>query len=166
MVARGQKVVRAVVLAFASGGFFSYIPVWLLPNRRNSGSGLVGSFWGVLLLSRFPLGPIRQSFVWLAAFLISVAISDAAEEYLGVKDDPRIVIDEFIGYWTAMLFLPRTLSAVALAFVLFRLFDTWKPIGIRQVGNLPGGWGVVLDDVAAGLAANVFLRCLAFIHPL
>src|SRR5471032_1463674 len=93
------------ILALASGGFLSYLPVWLLPHRRTTGAGLVGSLWGVLLLKGLPLTPLRQILVWTGVLAISVAVSDAAEEILGHKDDQRIVIDEFIGVWTAILFL-------------------------------------------------------------
>ncbi|SRR5258708_184291 len=161
-----RKVAQWPVLALASGGFVSYIPVWLMQRSRMTGAGLVGSFWGVVLLSYLPLEPGRQFIVWVAVFVMSVVVSDAAEGILGVKDDQRIVIDEFVGYWTAILFLPRSVPSVFAAFVLFRIFDAWKPAGIRALGKLPGGWGVVLDDVAAGVAANLCLHLLALVFPI
>ena len=161
-----QTVVRWTTLALASGCFISYLPVWLLPNRRATGAGLTGSVWGVLLLRGLPVTFWSGAAVWAGAVALSVAVSDAAEETMGRKDDQRIVIDEFVGTWTAVLFLPRSPFAVALAFLLFRLFDTWKPAGIRRLGDLPGGWGVVLDDLAAGAAANGCLRLLQLLHPL
>jgi phosphatidylglycerophosphatase A len=162
----GQRIKRFIIVGLASGGYLSYVPVWLIKDRQSTGAGLIGSFWGVFLLSRLPLERGKEILVWVAALAMSIAVSDAAEEILGNKDDQRIVIDEFIGYWTAMLFLPRSLLAVSAAFILFRLFDTWKPAGIRQLGHLPGGWGVVADDIAAGAAANVLVRLLSYIHPL
>src|SRR5436190_9484171 len=108
MIGYLRRIVRFAVLALASGCFLSYIPVWLLPKRRSTGAGLIGSFWAVLLLRFLPLGFQGQIGMWLLALVISLPISHLAESYLGRKDDPRIVIDEFVGYWTTILFLPRT----------------------------------------------------------
>ena len=94
---------------------------------------------------------------------MAVVISDCAEALLDRRDDPRIVIDEFLGYWIAVSFLPRTLPVIVLAFVLFRLLDVVKPVGVRWMGELPGGWGVVMDDVFAGLLANLALRLIRWI---
>ncbi len=91
---------------------------------------------------------------------MSVAVSDAAEELLGHKDDQRIVIDEWIGYLASVALLPKTPLILLSGFVLFRLIDTLKPIGINQFAKLPGGWGVVMDDVAGGLLVNAILRLL------
>jgi phosphatidylglycerophosphatase A len=159
------KAARAVIVALATGCYISYIPAWIFPNRRTTGAGLLGTFWGVLMLSWLPIEPVPQLLVWLLALGLSIAIGDAAEKILAVKDDPRIIVDEFIGAWTALLFLPRSGAVVALSFVLFRIFDTWKPAGIRRLGNLPGGWGVVMDDIAAGLASNVLIHMLRLIRP-
>jgi len=161
-----QPAFRWGILALASGGFLSYLPVQWLPHRRLTGAGLVGSLWGVAALQALPIDKTRGILVWIGAVALSLVISDLAEAFLQKKDDARIVIDEFVGYWTAILFLPRSAPAVIMAFILFRLFDSWKPLGIRRCGNLPGGWGIVLDDLAAGLAANVLLQIVNFIHPL
>ena len=89
-----------------------------------------------------------------------------AEVLFGEKDSHRIVIDEVTGFfWTvALLPLPHggwpLLRVLLAAFLLFRLFDVWKPYPIRGLQVLPGGYGVVLDDVVAGLYANIVLRAL------
>ena len=67
------------------------------------------------------------------------------------------MIDEAVGQSIALLFVPHTLLAFAAAFVLFRIFDIWKPLGAREVQRLPGGVGVVADDVIAGITS-----CAAF----
>ncbi|MBI4051238.1 MAG: phosphatidylglycerophosphatase A, partial [Elusimicrobia bacterium] len=99
-------------------------------------------------------------FFFLCAVLISIGISGAAEFAFRTPDDPRIVIDETVGFWTAMAFLPRHASILLSAFVLFRFFDVMKVPGFRFLEKYPYGVGVVLDDVAAGLAANLVLRLL------
>jgi len=88
----------------------------------------------------------------LAGTAIAVWAAAAAEATLG-HDAKPIVIDEVIGQSLALLLVPRTPVAFVAAFVLFRVFDVWKPLGADQAQRLPGGWGVVADDVVAGLAA-------------
>jgi phosphatidylglycerophosphatase A len=75
-----------------------------------------------------------------------------AELDLG-HDAKPIVIDEVVGQCLALLFVPHHPLAFFAAFVLFRVFDVWKPLGAREIQVLPGGWGVVADDVIAGLTA-------------
>jgi phosphatidylglycerophosphatase A len=70
------------------------------------------------------------------------------------------VIDEWIGYWVSAAFLPRTPLVLGAAFILFRIVDTIKPLGIDRLGHLTGGWGVVLDDVAGGILVNAVLHFL------
>ena len=95
-----------------------------------------------LIIAGFPLG------VW-ACGLLSTADQ---------PDPGRAVWDEFVGMWLACLFLPPTWSWLLAAFILFRLFDILKPWPARQLENLPGGWGIMADDVAAGLYAAALLN--------
>jgi phosphatidylglycerophosphatase A len=78
--------------------------------------------------------------------------------------DPSIVvIDEIVGMWIALLFLPQTLTAFAAAFLAFRFFDIVKPPPVRQLERLPGGWGIMLDDVMAGIYANLLVQVIVVI---
>ena len=94
--------------------------------------------------------------VWIACIVAGTAfavwIAGEAEKQLG-HDAKPIVIDEAVGQSLALLFVPHTVVAFALSFVLFRIFDVWKPLGAREAQALPGGLGVVADDVIAGLTA-------------
>ena len=75
------------------------------------------------------------------------------------ESDPSIVvIDEIVGMWVALIFLPKSLAITVLAFVIFRFFDIVKPFPSRQLEQLPRGWGIMLDDVAAGVYANIVCR--------
>ncbi|AKD56828.1 phosphatidylglycerophosphatase A family protein [Spirosoma radiotolerans] len=74
------------------------------------------------------------------------------------KDNYRVVIDEIAGMCISLLFVPITLKSLLTGLFLFRLFDIAKPLGIRKLEQLKGGWGVMLDDVLAGLYANVLLQ--------
>jgi phosphatidylglycerophosphatase A len=147
-------------VALASCGYLSYLPFLLLKDKRYTGAGLMGSLCGVLAFPGVPANPIAQLLTWLGVLFVSVASSDIAEQALGRHDDPRIVIDEFVGIWTALLFLPLSVPLLVTAFVLFRVLDVMKPGVIRRAAKLPGGWGVVMDDVLAGAAANLLLQAM------
>jgi phosphatidylglycerophosphatase A len=96
--------------------------------------------------------------LWVALLLIlacaalGVWSADQAELTLG-HDAKPIIIDEVVGQSLALLFVPHHWLAFVAAFVLFRVFDVLKPLGAREIQRLPGGWGVVADDVVAGLTA-------------
>jgi phosphatidylglycerophosphatase A len=90
--------------------------------------------------------------------LLAVYASGEAERIFDRKDSPRIVIDEIVGLLWSLAFVGPTIGRIVLAFFLFRLFDIVKPPPARWCQDrLPGGWGVVMDDVAAGIWANVVL---------
>ncbi len=74
------------------------------------------------------------------------------------KDSYRVVIDEVAGMWLGMLFVPVTGPSLLAGLVLFRFFDIRKPLGIRAMERLPGGLGVMMDDVLAGLYTNALLQ--------
>lgn len=74
------------------------------------------------------------------------------------KDSYRVVIDEVAGQMVALLFLPLTTVNLIIGLVLFRFFDILKPLGIRKMESLPAGTGVMMDDVLAGIYANIVLQ--------
>ncbi len=78
------------------------------------------------------------------------------------KDSYRVVIDEVAGMFISVLFVPVEWKWLLTGFVLFRFFDIAKPFFIRRMEALKGGWGVMLDDVLAGIYANVVLQILIF----
>jgi phosphatidylglycerophosphatase A len=120
--------------------------------------------WGSLaaLLLFYPLGghPWVLAGVTVLLTAISIPACTVAEEVLGETDPSCVVVDEVVGMGVAMSFLPQQhffYYAIS-AFVLFRLFDIWKPFPWRKLQHLPGGWGIVVDDLGAGLYANLFLQ--------
>ena len=97
----------------------------------------------------------------IAFFFLSVWISANTETYYHKKDDQRIVIDEIMGFLITMLWIPKTAHFVIIGFFLFRFFDILKPFLIRRMERkLKGGFGVVLDDVLAGVYANIILHLI------
>jgi len=94
-------------------------------------------------------------------FFLSVWISENAEIFFGKKDDQRIVIDEMMGFLITMLWVPKTTRFILIGFFLFRFFDILKPFPIRRLEKkFKGGFGVVLDDVTAGVYGNIILHFL------
>ena len=91
-------------------------------------------------------------------FFLSSWISERAQKEWGKRDHPRIVIDEMMGFFITMLWLPKTILFIILGFFLFRFFDIVKPPPIRFLERVKGGYGVVLDDVLAGVYANIILQ--------
>lgn len=90
-------------------------------------------------------------------FILGVYTSSITERHLAQKDPSIIVIDEWVGQWIALLFVPKSLLLGLVAFALFRLFDIWKPYPIKLLDKYPKGWGIMLDDVLAGVYALLVL---------
>ncbi len=78
------------------------------------------------------------------------------------KDSSKIVIDEIAGMFITLLFVPATIINIAIGLVLFRFFDIAKPLYIRKLEKLPKGWGVMGDDVLAGIYANIILQITVY----
>lgn len=156
--------------ALATGLYLSYIPVTLaesglgglLRGRRGqwTGAGFIGTAEGLILVPFLPQGPVPFGLWLFFSTLLAVWLCGRAEKVLGRRDDQRIVLDEVVGFWTAVAFLPRTLRVLGLGFALFRVLDVLKPYPCRRLERLPGGWGVVGDDVGAGIFANLLIRVL------
>lgn len=99
----------------------------------------------------------------LGFFFFSVWISENSELFFEKKDDPKIVIDEMMGFFVTMLWVSKTTLFILTGFVLFRFFDILKPFPIRHLEKrLKGGFGVVLDDVMAGIYANIVLQIFSY----
>jgi len=79
------------------------------------------------------------------------------------KDSYRVVIDEVAGMFISVLFVPPDWKWMLIGFVLFRFFDIAKPLYIRRLEALKGGWGVMLDDVLAGIYANILLQIIILV---
>jgi phosphatidylglycerophosphatase A len=129
-----------------AGSLAALVIGWLLHEY----AGLAG--WHFLLLAAILFVPA----VWAAGV--------TAREHR-IKDPSFVVVDEVIGQWIALAGA-ATLNwkSYLAAFVLFRLFDIWKPPPVRQLEALPGGWGINLDDVMAGVYAALLLWVAARFH--
>lgn len=102
--------------------------------------------------------------VFLAAFvLLAFWSADRAGKMAGQDDPPEIVIDEVAGLLVALFLVPLSLLSLSLGFILFRVFDIWKPFPLRRAEKLKGGLGIVLDDILAGMYANLALRLIQWL---
>jgi phosphatidylglycerophosphatase A len=120
----------------------------------------MGSIEGLLL---WLLLPAAAAPYWAVVAAVSAAacwICGRADKALGTHDNPRIVLDEVVGVWVAAAGLPHEARAALLAFALFRLFDSVKLPPYRWLERLPGGIGVVADDLGAGAAAALTARVI------
>lgn len=122
----------------------------------------MGSLLGVLLYIPLSGLPVVYYAVFLFfASLVSFKIADRAERYFGKKDCQVIVIDEVVGVFFTMFLFPPTLAYLSAGFLIFRFFDIVKPFPAGWVDrNIKGGTGVVLDDIVAGIYANLSLHLL------
>jgi len=153
---------QIIYKALATGCFISYLPPLIFKFKKNTGAGFLGTLWGILIVLFLPTDYI----LYLVALLISwaLAIWVCQKAPFPKHDDPRIVIDEIVGYITAMAFLPHTWGYLLAAFVLFRTFDTLKPWFVKTFDKMDNAIGVVFDDVAAGLMANILLQCFIIFY--
>lgn len=144
---------RLAVIVLASGFGTGYAPV---------ASGTFGTLVGIpLAWCMARLDPVTWSVAAAAFVWFACAVAGRAESTFGQKDSGKIVIDEVAGFLVSMAFLPVTPGRLAAGFFLFRLFDVIKPPPARHwERTLPGGYGVVMDDVAAGVWANLAQRLL------
>jgi phosphatidylglycerophosphatase A len=125
------------------------------------GPGTWGSIAAVLLWAAFAWLAHPSPTSLLIALLIGIALTlvfgipaaTIVERESGRHDPQFIVIDEVAGQWITLLFSPADWRHGLIALVLFRLFDIVKPFPVRRLERLPAGWGIVFDDVAAGLYA-------------
>ncbi len=142
---------RKLVLGLATGGYVGYIPV---------APGTFGSLLGVAAYGLISFLPMPAVFILIAGFALgAIWISHQAASILGAEDPGQVVIDEIIGMMVALAALPALPLVWIAGFFLFRFFDILKPFPISYLEKrCPGGLGIVIDDVVAGIFANILLR--------
>jgi phosphatidylglycerophosphatase A len=141
----------------ATGAFSGYSPI---------ASGTAGSLVGLLIYCV----PGIEAFVILGpviviSFIAGVITSSKMEHVFG-KDPSIVVIDEVVGMWISLLFIPKTILLAFLCFFWFRIYDIIKPPPARQIDATTGGLGIMLDDVVAAIYANVTVQVIGLIFPI
>jgi phosphatidylglycerophosphatase A len=128
--------------------------------------GTAGSLVGLVLF--LPLAGLAWTTQLAATVAVSVVGAFAASRLagaLGRKDPGLVVVDEVAGQWVTFLALPFTPAVAVAGFVLFRVMDVLKPWPARDLERLPGGIGIMADDLAAGVYAHLGLRVLLALWP-
>ena len=150
-----EKTSLPFIVHLITTGFYSgYAPV---------ASGTCGSFVGLLFfyIPRFN-NPFILLPVIVAVFFLGVWFSGMVAEEAHDTDPSMVVIDEIVGMWISLAFLPLTVFTLSASFILFRVFDVFKPSPARELERVHGGWGIMLDDVAAGIYANIVLQVIVY----
>ena len=145
----GAPPARGVALACATALGAGYAPI---------APGTFGSAVGLLLWWVLPASLLAQSLAILVVFAVGCWSGTEAEHHFGRSDPGQVVIDEVAGMLVTLYLVPVGWGGALLAFLLFRLSDIVKPYPANRLEGLPGGVGIMADDVMAGVYANVALR--------
>ena len=127
--------------------------------------GTIFSFMLAVLYGCLPaIEPLYGAIAVVVLTAVGVPLCAHAEDKLATRDPGAVVWDEFAGFAVAVWYLPQTWHAIMGALVLFRVFDVFKPFPAGRAQKLPGGWGIMVDDLIAGVYANLVVRgALTFI---
>ncbi len=147
--------IRIIIIFLASGAFSGFLPF---------APGTFGSLLGIIVFYFLHLLPSAiYLLTTITFFFLAVWAAQCGEKIFKVKDSPKIVIDEILGCLVSLSFSPFSFFNILGGFLFFRLFDIIKPPPINLIHQrLKGGWAVVLDDLAAGVAANILMQILNY----
>lgn len=138
--------------------FSTFFGVGYVPGAPGTAGTLAAV--GVVYLLSLAGGAVFYSIFTLGLILVSFIAASRCVRIFKREDPPEVVIDEVCGFLICMLFVPLSPINLAVGFFLFRFFDIAKPFPIRRFEKLPGGYGIVMDDVLAGVYANLCLQVL------
>jgi len=137
-----------------SGFFTGYLPK--VPGTWGSLAALI-----IYLIPGFE-NPSFMIFMISLFIVIGVPIGDKFEKKYG-KDPKECTIDEVVGMWITLLFLPRKIWWIVTAFLIWRLMDIVKPFPARQFESIKGGWGIMLDDIMAGIYSFLSIQIIIYL---
>jgi phosphatidylglycerophosphatase A len=150
--------VTRLAVFVATAAYCGYFPI--APGTIGSAAGLV-----VYLLVWWAQSSLLETGLILVLFAAGVWAGTTAERYFGGIDPGPIVIDEVVGMLITLAFIPVGWSAALVGFVLFRIFDVFKPYPAGRFERLHGGLGVMADDAMAAIYANITLRIMMWLLP-
>ena len=140
----------------SSGLYVGYLP---------AAQGTFGSLWGIALCLIVPAHLMIVLWLSIPLLLAAGVWSSSKCEIFWGHVPGRVVIDEIVGMLITLVFLTPSMTLLCTGFILFRLFDIFKPPPIRLLEKLPGGWGVMTDDIVAGIYAHLVLRGIMYLFP-
>ncbi|GLI54104.1 phosphatidylglycerophosphatase A family protein [Thermodesulfovibrio yellowstonii] len=139
--------------------FYKIIATVLFIGYFPFAPGTVCSAVTMIFLDLFKPSYMVVLTILIVSIVAGIIASERIEKASNKKDPSYIVIDEFAGYLTSILFIPINWQNLLIAFILFRIFDIIKPPPIRQIERkLKGGLSIMMDDIIAGLITNVLIR--------
>jgi phosphatidylglycerophosphatase A len=144
---------QRTLVGVATVGPCGFAPI--APGTAGSAAGLL-VFWAVRATGSLWV----EIAVLVAVTAVGVVAASAAESHYQRQDPGVVVIDEVAGMLLTLLAVPVGFTGAVVGFLAFRLFDISKPVPARQAERLPGGWGIMTDDLVAGLYAQGLLRFL------
>lgn len=142
---------RRLVELISTIFYIGYLPV---------APGTLGSFSALFLYYFIKNSPAAMGIAIGLSIFLGFLTAGKAEELFGGKDASEIIIDEFAGMLVALYLLPVTMGYIVSAFLLFRFFDIVKPAPINKLERLDGSLGIMTDDLAAGVYANLILQVI------
>jgi phosphatidylglycerophosphatase A len=154
-----MKFIRWIQKTVATVFFVGYLP-WM-PGTFGSAL-VVAALWYVSYHTHYALTPALWWSMGVALTAFSIIAASRPQEVFHADDPKEVVIDECAGQFITFFFLPLSLNVLVLGFLLFRFFDIVKPYPIYKMEELEGGLGITMDDVAAGVAANISLMAVLF----
>jgi len=143
---------KYIAYLFATGIGTGYTPI---------APGTAGSVLAFLIFWFIPLNSLYWLVLCSIVIVIGMWASTAVEKDKG-KDPGIVVIDEIAGQWCALLFLPRNFGIYVAAFFLFRILDIVKPYPAGKLQKLPGGIGIMIDDIVAGIYSNIIVHIFVY----
>ncbi len=148
-----MKILHKIIATFFGTGYSPFAP-------GTAGALLAAGFF--VLFNHYQIiinNPLVLVLVILVTALVGIYSTNQLSAEWG-KDPSKVVIDEAVGMWITMVLVPFSYLNLIIGFTLFRLFDIFKPLGIRNLEKLNGGLGVMADDVLAGIYANLVLQLI------
>jgi phosphatidylglycerophosphatase A len=150
-----METMKKILRHAATVGPVGYIPF---------ATGTFGSAVGVLFLALLRPSLLMVLIIAFLLFWIGVLSAHYAELHFGFKDPPPVVIDEFTGMLVSMSFMDINALSLILAFIFFRFFDILKPPPVRTMETMfKGGFGIMLDDIMAGIYANISVQLCTYL---
>jgi phosphatidylglycerophosphatase A len=147
-----------LALLIATAGGAGLFPI--APGTAGSLAGLV-----VFAAARATGSRAVELMVMAVVAVLGVWAAHVAERHYGRRDPGAVVVDEVLGMLVTLALLPVGWGGVLVGFLAFRVFDIAKPWPARALESLPGGWGVMADDAAAGLYAHLVTRLACWLAP-
>jgi phosphatidylglycerophosphatase A len=142
--------------------FSSVLGIGYIKGGGTIAAAVCGICWYFAWAGAYP--PLLLSVIITALITFAGVWSSSAVEPIWGKDPSRVVIDEVAGMCFSLLFLPVNVKYVACAFILFRFFDIVKPLYIRKMELFPSGWGIMIDDLLAGVYTNILLQAVLWFN--